>query len=433
MNLKIEKFTWPQIRDRISHINPEFFKLMEKISPNNSEYFIKAYYSFGDSIVSEECLNLPTDTKETLPLTSPDMPSEIRKQLDYAAIPFALLLNKSSEEFTLINDRVIPLNFYMPGEFFGLSDTMNAFAQTQSFFQRKNITAGSRSLFVLPSLSDKQGLGRLRRAFNLPLVYGLNSLQEQWDVFKYIANQENFEENWVCEVLFFPKYWFNLLQENSFFSHYICKEAWRYTRLPLTSIEKSVMWGHVTQNLMGQNMLLHDLPLNTVKHIISIANQEYPGFVPVDESNIIGPTNMFRDIIIDIYELKEYYPLFMHVDKLPRHPFVYYSLSYPTLLEQPKKNKVNKIMVEMREIKNIIDGCYPQFPDWVNSKLMENISFNYFHTENDIQGDIFDLNKLTQIDKRFLKKHATNNKFPSFSQFWRGSISIANKNYKHFV
>jgi hypothetical protein len=430
---KIEKLSWDQVRSDIKKLNPNLFSAIDETSPGKNQQFIKVKYKFGDYITKDGCPNLPLDDGKLLPISDHSVPSDIRKELGYAKIPLFFVLKKSCDVFVNVNQRIIPLNFFKEGDILGLFETLDSLTGNASS-PIWNVTAGSRSLFMLPKISEQQGINRLRKIYKLPATIDPNNFIEQWDIFKHIAQQEKFDEKWECEVLFFTEGWItdkNYQKTWSPFFRYLVKIAWHgvYTS---GYFSPRVIWQSFVDTIMLRKLSPRPYISDTVKHLLGIIYEIHPAFSPADDSETIAPTKSLQNIFVDVYGLKNYYPSFMYASTLnvQTNPTVYYSLSFPILLEgTPIALKQSKIMNDLREIKHLLDTFWQRSEIVQKDSGLKSITFDYFHTEKDMYNEISSTELIYENDQRFIgdQTFINNKKFCLFSPFWRGCIRISKK------
>src|SRR5207302_10084921 len=133
---------WKDVCQSVEQLNPQLAKIINSISLKTHHKLIKATYSFGDLIIKEGRLCLPIENEK------------LYTQLNYSPIPLALLLNKSAEVFIENSaNPPLPLNILHPGDFFGTFETVNFMMNKQSS-PVWNVSAGARSTFMLPKISD---------------------------------------------------------------------------------------------------------------------------------------------------------------------------------------------------------------------------------------------------------------------------------------
>jgi hypothetical protein len=424
----LQALTWQDVREEVKAVNLELFNSIEAISPDDSFVLYKVKYRFGDLIINRGVMQIPSDTSEHLiPFHEAKLSTKDRENLSYSPIPAHLILKNSCEIFVTNNERIIPMHFAKAGSVVGLFETLDYITNTQSA-PLWDVAAGARSIFMLPHITEKQGISRLMKTYRLPHNIQLKNLSDQWGMFKRILEKENTSDPWSCEILFFSKKWFELEDDLgwSAFYRYIFKQGWQRIQYTFNQIERAFVWQAIIEVVEKRNLKPRHYIADTVKHLFAIATNRYPGFIPIDFEHDAAPIKLLQDIFIDVYGLKNYYPTFMGVrtlDQMDKQP-VYYSLNLPTLVEgiPPLEKKANRIMVDLREIKLLIDTFKERSSYLEQHHKFKNINFNYYHTEKDMYGEIQASQDIATEDSRFLYKGLP---FCLHSHFWRGCIKIS--------
>ncbi|HLF67227.1 MAG TPA: hypothetical protein VI522_06370, partial [Gammaproteobacteria bacterium] len=356
------------------------------------------------------------------------LPAKIRKNLDYSPIPLLLLLNNSCEVFITNNERIIPMHFAKSGALVGLFEALDYMTQNQSE-PLWDVCAGARSIFMLPHITEKQGINRLMKAYRLPHNIQLKYLSDQWEIFKHIAEKEKAAAPWSCEVLFFTKKWFDSQEDLAWskFYRYVFQSGWQRIQFSFNQIERAFIWQAIIEVVEKRNLKPRHYIADTVKHLFALASNRYPGFIPIDNEQAAAPIKLLQQIFTDIYGLKNYYPTFMGprtLDQMTGQP-IYYSLNFPTLVEgiPPLEKKSNRIMVDLREVKLLIDTFKERSSFLEQHPKFKLIKFDYFHTEKDIYDEIKLSEAIAAEDPRF---HYSELPFCMHSPFWRGCIRIIN-------
>ncbi len=138
-------------------------------------------------MVKEETLQIPNQGGSLKTLTDVEIDKKIQSNLNYSPIPLSLLLNKNSEIFLCEGERTIPLNILKPGLLFGIFETVDFMFDRQSS-PVWNVSAGLRSVFMLPKINEFSGIKRLRNHYHLSLDTQLKYLNQHWQVFKEISH-----------------------------------------------------------------------------------------------------------------------------------------------------------------------------------------------------------------------------------------------------
>jgi hypothetical protein len=431
----MKELSWGDVKEEVKAINKPLYDIIEAIQPTSNQVLYKVKYKFGDLIAKEGTLNVPDWSGRLAPITSSHISEEIKKKIGYRSIPLFMILKNSSEVFVNMIDRIVPLNVFNPGSLLGLFETSDYLINRPSY-SIWSISAGCRTLFMLPSLADSQGVNRLRRYYDYPLRVRPTHLHDHFEIFKSIASSPKFDQGWECEILIFSESWLNTSETKLFnFHHYIFSVLWEQSQYALEKVKFSFIWQIFMQALYKRKLNPRPYLSDTIKHLFLIAAKSWPGFCPADDSQRIAPTAGLQHAIMDIYQLKNYLPTLMHLAPLSdveRLFPIYYSLSYPMIMEgSPEHGTLNRIMPDLREIKIAIDTLFARTTTEHEAKLesLSDVKFDYFHSETDIYNEIRKSSEISEEDSRFILsgKNFENRTFCSSSIFWRGCIRVSKK------
>jgi len=429
-----KKIYWKDVRDEVRVINPKLAEIIDKISPDKNYPLIKASYRFGDLIVNNGTAFLPDKNGDLLSIKDPVITNVLKNQLSYSPIPLFLTLKNASEVFINSSFRAIPLNLFYPGSLLGLFESID-YLFDRSSSSNWCVSAGARNLFFLAKINEIGGFKRLKMEFEIDSTLQPRTLADHWRLFREIAQQDDFKQSWCNEVLFFTKPWFfNHRKDSSWFAfkEFLFKEAWHQAQFAISKVGLNLTWEYFSRAISARNLKPIPYLVDQVKHILLVGAGRWPGFRPSDTSDLIAPVDGLQNVFTDVYMLKKHLPTIMHTCSLERtfHVPSYYSLSYPTLLEGSPQSKspASTIMIDLRDIKQIIDTLKPVFKDHekIDGATYGNINFEYFHVEKDKYGEIKMSNDLALLDKNLIhdKHKYPDRDFCATSQFWRGCIKI---------
>ena len=419
---------WQDIRNRVIKINRELAAIIDKISPNKHYPLILASYRFGDLIIKNGLLHLPKFSK-LIPLNSAELESKLVKFLSYAKIPLTLLLNNACEIFVESNERTIPLNIFYQGKCFGTFETLSAIFNMECF-PIWNVSAGGRTLFTLPKITESSGLKRLKNYYDLPTDLQVRMLSDHWQLFKEISQSSRFNQTWKQDLIFFTAPWFKNKKDPVWleFKDYVFKQGWIQSQYAIANFEFSIFWQQFVKAIHQRNLKPSIYLSDTIKHLFAITAGAAPAFTPDDDSQRIAPTEALKQALLEVYQLKNYLPTFMHAGMLGNENLktLYYSLNFPTLLEgTPEGKKELTLMFDLKEIKLMLE-TFQRFLTSENN-LLSKINLNYFHVQEDKNAAINSSKVLVKFDKSLLldQKSYYEREFCATSQFWRGCIQIA--------
>jgi hypothetical protein len=423
---------WEDVREDVRKVNPELAKIIDRINPDKHYPLIKASYRFGDLIVKDGIPQLPAKNGELVPLMDASVRKNVKDQLSYSSIPLFLTLKNANEVFINSSGRTIPLNMFYPGSLLGLFESLDyMFGRVST--PKWCVSSGARNLFMLPKINEISGFNRLKIAYELDLKIQPRYLIDHWKMFHAIASHKNFDQPWHSEVIFFTKGWFTHQKDWAWYAlkDYLCRHAWTQAQFAISKVGLNLSWEHFVDAISSRNLRPTPYIADQVKHIMLIAAGRSVGFKSADDSNQVAPVFGLQKAIVEIYQLKKYYPTIMHISSIEKESTlpIYYSLSYPTLLEGSPQNKTpgSTIMLDLREIKQLIDTIRPVFQDHdkVDGNVFDNVKFNYFHVEKDKYGEILQSDSVLNLNDKLLGgKKFKDREFCETSQFWRGCIMI---------
>lgn len=434
----IRKVSWAEIGKTIKAVNPDFAAVVDELSPDKDLNLYYARYNFGSEILLKGRLMVPDAQGELVGIDSPDIDPKMREDLDYnpGNSPMMMLLNNSTEVFMRAGDYIVPIFGMLPlGKLFSTWRVLSA-ADTE--FEPKylwNMTAGARSMFMLPKISEATGYRRLRREFD---VYQdkPKSLLHHWEIFNRIANHPNFGETWQVEVVFFSKAWVEKLQDPAWLKlkAYLLNYAWS-----ANAFWRNLFTWDLTFSLIQKQRDLKPDPYiaDTVKHLLAIGVGSVTGFAPtLDDS--AGPIKRLQEVFLDCYQLQSYLPLMMAPYRL--RPGVadrptYYSLQYPTTIEfSPRSRESSSAITDLyaihslmtRYIEDIHSNEWEFIPGCLQ-KLAQNTDFAFFHSDESNYAHVRHSSEIPGEDKSFKLNTPNNQEFPANSSFVRGCIRISEK------
>ncbi len=427
-----QEITWQNARPLLVKANApqELITLIDAINPNGKYSFIKATYPYGTKILDNGVIQLANKTGKFVKLHDTSIPQAIQQKLLYSPIPAAIILHNSIEVFVEPENRIVPLSMLPQGSLFGLWETFDEFAS--SLVERLwNMTAGARTLFFLPSISDKYGHKRLANEFNIysPVPAGLF---DEWHTFIEIANHPAANCDWTCEVLFFTSPWFKEPGKSA---------AWHNLRAYLieTAFNQETRWRRknyfdlVTETfslaVVKRNLKPTPNQINFIKHLFDIGHGVLPGLRPaIDDS--CAPISLLQQIYLEVYKLEKYAPIMMHptMHLLDEPIPMYCSLPLPTQLDYAPKRNAPKVINELRDIIRIHETmlgklAHEDRPIFKQAKAFE---YHYFHSEADERAGIQPTCNILNYDPVMasLVHHFSDRQFAEKSTFLRGCVLV---------
>lgn len=426
----IKETCWDDVRDEVERLNPELAKICDEISPGKEHSLLKLRYPYGSTIVDKGELQLPCGTNGLASIKKPNIASHLKEKLSYSPIPLSLLLHNDIEIFVEGRSRVIPLKFFQPGDIFGVFETMNYLGDIQDQ-PMWSISAGGRSVFMLPRITDKIGHNRMRKELGLSSNEPPADLQDHWKVFKDIYERSPKNSGWYSEVLVFTDKWFQHSNDIRWtkFQLYVAKLYWSQTRLLRDALKFSLLWSSFGDEMNNRNLRPRPYLIDTLKHLLSIANGIGIAFKPTVGETAL-PVSLIQETYVNSYNLKNYIPTLMQPCTLKGNAAqAYYSLTFPTVLEStPFVRNAPSIIEDQRDIKRLLNTLIRTIK--IDTRVInpiQHVKYDFFHSDIDPYDDILSSKSLVDADQAFLCPNTPafqGRTFCSTSSFFKGCVRI---------
>ena len=445
VGLDLKLTDWKAIRSRVKAVNTEFAELVDQVNPDSSYRLYVAKYPFGAQILENGKFFLQGENGKPIPFLSESIPVQIREDLDYnlATNPIAMVLQNNLEMFVALEDRIVPVSIISPGKMFGLWRCMDKvglpenqenFSHTSMFIW--GMTAGARSIFMLPKISEALAHNKLKLATQITADKP-NSLSDHWKIFRDIAQQKDFSDKWEVEILFFSKKWADALNDPAWLPvrDYLFNMVWKNTGFG----RNQYVWNLTFTRIQALRKIKASPNIaDTVKHLLAMGTGAYPGFRPALNDDLL-PLQGLQQAYMDYYEV-EYAPLIMQpstFDFRSQQDPAYYSLQFPTACElAPKVSSRSSAISDLYDIRGLVNKYLSYITDKeLNVEatplydLAKKLSLNYYHNNVELYEGMFESSVLPEVDPNFKKamQPFANKEFPKNSPFFKGVISISCK------
>ena len=419
IGLEIEEVSWQEIKEAVKTISMPLYKMIEQLPLSKKHKLYKARYRFGDTLFTRGVFGLPVTGGGTITLKDGTASTVLQKELGYKAIPMGLILNKSVEVFFENKNYVVPSKIMGAGKLFGLWEAFDP-DPPESLVNVWNLTAGARSICMLPSISDAVLYKKLQQKFNLKDSGPPNKLIMHHKLFTELSRHiDEYNQEWFCEILFFGKEWLSSQEDFKAFENYLLKQAWAQSYNWRTKMDYDIAWENFNEEVIERNWKPKPYNLAIVKHLLAVGDGTYPAFVPAYNDNA-APITFLQDCIINGYSLKEQDPIIMqpeHIETIDKT--YYFSLSMPTQLEHLHKGRKNPTIVN-----NLIE--VKRMADLLLEMGISSIKCEFFHCDDNSYDKILPSSKIIELASKSTW-HASKypgRKFPEKSPFFKGCISI---------
>ncbi len=433
----ITELTWEDCKDEIMQSCPQFAEIVEEISPNNDLPLIKVKYPFGAEIVKNGIGALPTQRGEILPITDTRLPEKMRKQLGYSLVPLGLVTKNHVEVYKELSNTIFSISFWGQGLQLGVWEY---FDWTTPY----SVSAGARSLYLLPKVTLSGGHKRLKRDYHVTLPPP-KLMKDHWPIFKQIVNSPAFTEEWDCEIIYLTDKWLEKLESNGPWlrlRNYLLERGWLHSEYARKKSIFDVIWQLFAKSLSERGLKPNPYVLDTLKHLAFIGTGVLPASRPANGSGSAGPIDGIQQVYLDCYGLKDYIPTIMEPANLSllEKNSVYYSLQSPSMLESiPQLRNLSSIIDNMRELKELTDHFLGEAFDEnlrvgqtkvIN--IIQKLSFEFFHEATYAYGaDIRPTYEMPEGDSNLLYLPPGSygqRKFPETSAFLRGCVRVSMTN-----
>ena len=438
---ELEVVTWSQVRDSVMKLKPKFAKAVDELDPSDDYFFIKCKYPFGSSVLKKGVLMLPCGKDgELVPLSSSLVPSKIRDAISYnlGSNPVSMVLKNSFEIYLSLFDRTIPLNgLISPGTIFGAFRVLHPDCSYQPKFLW-DMSAGARSMFMLPKISEAKRHMILKRKFDLSSEKPL-SLMSHWQIFKELARHPDFIHSWDADILFFSKKWFENLDDKlwSNFYYSLHRLVWGGTEL----WRNQPIWNLIFSLMLQEYQARPSAYIcDTVKYLMHIAIGSQSGFAPAQD-NTSGPISGLQQVYERYYEIKGYPPIIMcpstftmnSASSLP----VYYSLQFPISMEFGKRSSLRTSFISdlhdirallIRYSKEILSNKYLTEGTPMHD-LFNLVDFDYFHNNVELHTGMRNSREMRLGDSRLITTMdgKIHDNFPDMCSFVKGCIRVSSR------
>lgn len=433
----IRELTWAEARDDVHKVCAEITTIIDNINPGKDLTFISVKYPFGANIVHKGTANITSYDSSIIPITDSQLPAAIRNKLNYNLVPLGIVVKGGIEVFAETDSRIFCVAAWRQGFDIGIWEYFD-------WRTPYGVTAGARSLYLLPKVTLSQGHKQLKRKYDITCPPPKQSF-DHWNVLKQIANSPKFKENWECEVLYLTKNWIEKFKLDdphwNKLHNYILQRGWAHSDYARKKSIFDIVWQSFSKSIHSKGVKANSYVIDTLKHLAFIGLGVLPASQPTIGSNILVPSNELQHIYAEIYGLNDYIPTIMQPGYLSfdnaTRP-VYYTLQTPTLLESvPQSRNMVSLIDNIRELKELADHFlveafdpHLKIKNISISKLINQLKFEFFHEESYAYGkDIRPSHEMPDKDPTllYMSGNRGNRKFADKSPYLHGCVRISVK------
>ncbi|MDF2691372.1 MAG: hypothetical protein K0S29_1227 [Gammaproteobacteria bacterium] len=436
----LEKLYWRDVKAEIFTLNQELATVIDSINPPDDCCFYRANYRYGDEFLRSGEFILPPKDGQQMSFFSAEIPRELQFEIGYnlGNHPTYLVLKNTIEAFIEINGTAIPTYILYPGDLFGVSVVLaGPPSEELDLTPAKSIwemTAGARSTFLLPKISDAFGHKKIEKHFNINVELPTDTF-DHWRVFREIARKSN--TNWSTQLLFFSRNWFKYLHTPEweplklyFYKRYReLKSYW----LNIFPVDVTISQIHYKKKIDPDTKVV-----DIIKNIFAVAGGELIGFQPAIDEKLL-PINAIQEAYVNIYKkLNGYAPIIMqpaYFRKFNKSP-IYTSTNMMTIENLYQLLKVPRHGQLIAEVENIfakylsviesggINIDTPYLHD-----VAKSVKVDFFHyLAGDKEANIKNSMDIPMGDSNFeLNKFPKSAKFAHAGKFIKSCIRIAPK------
>jgi hypothetical protein len=436
---QLEILQWKDVKKKVQAVNPRVAKDMNSIKGVDNFKVVRATYQFGDDIIDKGQFKLNVNGKNVVH-DNRLVPNEIQEILDYnwRAIPFGIVTKGSTESYIDHLTNILPFRLMPPGTTFSVVSVFDTQQFSNTVAELRSTKAGCRSLIMLPKISHAESNQRLQAKYQVKKENLCpKNLADQWYLLRDLAISKCFETNWEAELILFSKEFISQKPDTLELRYDLLHRVWQMESFRRNQVTHDFIWSMFLKHLPSP--LKNDAYIiETVKHLVLIAMQEVPGYIPACDDTA-GPITDFTQAFLKCYRIRYHYPIFMRLEHYDGINPIYYSLHRHTFFsdvpEKPSMKQTINQLVKIREvlflfIEYILKNKFEHPLDkTLLYQTLLNTEFDFFHPKG--SGIInHKIKSIARDDKRFLLLGSGINKgleFPEYSIFFHGCIRIRPK------
>lgn len=292
-------------------------------------------------------------------------------ELSKTHFSFGIVLENAFEIFADNGRESMPVEVLKPGQIFPI-DEMDGFEHVLPK-HLLNITAGARSIFLSPKISDAICFTRLAKKYGLELDIPKN-LYDEWQLLVSLAAKS--DSSWRAKMLIIS------IEKESFFSD-VCEPLRNLLIQSTISHYRTLKnWALFDTNRSG--FLEHESHkadtniLEHIKRVCFIGNGMIPGFVFATDDSL-GPIELFKQIFIETYGI-QYTPHIIHPGIADQTHLCYYPLQTKgsQLSQRQRTTSISRLKEFRRTLHHFQDFLFGSQSD-IAWTIFKNNELSFFH------------------------------------------------------
>ncbi len=339
------------LQDKDKNINARFYKALTSISKKEIRAK-EVVLEFGKRIVKNGHF-------------------QDSEKLSNTHFSFGMVLENAFEIFVDNGYETMPIEVLKPGQIFPI-DEMDGFEHILPK-HLLNMTAGARSIFLSPKISDAVCFTRLAKKYGLELDIPKN-LYDEWQILVNLAAKSN--PSWRAKMLIIS------IEKESFFSD-AC-ESLRNLLIQSTIPHHKILKNWALFDINRSSFLKHEFHkadtniLEHIKQVCFIGNGMLPGFV-FATNDLLGPIELFKQIFIEVYGI-QYAPHIIHPGTFDKNQTSYYSIQLKGHQSHQRQRETS--FSQLKELKRTLH----HFQDFLSTSkddlawtIFRNRELSFFH------------------------------------------------------
>lgn len=432
---------WRDVRKQVVSLNPQFGGLLDEVDGVENFKVLQVQYHFGQHIIQDGRFKLPFQG-EMCDYQDAVIPQQVREMFDYTwqVMPLSMVVCNTIEAFITLATHINPMKLYHPGQLFASLDMFDINNESSIMADIFSIVAGCRSLITLPQIAHAQYQERVTKRLRLPQRFNPKHFSEQWQFFKSVAQARQAQHGWCCEMLFFSKEFVDAIKNSPEIKLRLLIDTWRNMPFTRHQYNDDLLWDVFAERNLSLSMRNHSLVIESVRYLLRVMVNASPAYAPATLETV-GPLDSLTKVLLNIYRIRYYLPVFMQLQHYDMHQPLYYSLQNPGIMSTTaiRHHSTKQAINDLKKIKYILSLFKEQvlsqdLPIPVENTLLykrlQSTTFEYFHpkADEDILTDID--NELFAKDLRFSVMRDRYNicykklNLPNTSQFFHGCIRI---------